>query len=871
MIPFKHYIYSFLLIFLILPTRISAQEEEKNNNNQLSIINYDTPQEFIIAEVTISGNTQFDHQSIIMLSGLSIGQRITIPGERIASAMDNFWKQNLFKNIIVTATKIINNQIYLDIYVEDQPKISNVKFIGIKKLDISNVKEQLDIKDGATINENLISSIKPKSEKYFREKGFLNTSVSVEKNTDSITNEPVLIVNVQKGHRVKISKINISGNEYKKDNDDEKLSFFKRTWQHITDPSDLKFSDKKIKRKLKKTKEIKYYRFWKRSKFYEEDFKETDITNLIKAYNQNGFRDAKVKHYEVVPVNNKRVNLNIDLEEGAPYYFGDVQIIGNTKYTSDMLLKILDIKKGDVYDEEKLNRNLQFNPQSGDIFSLYYDDGYLTFQAIPVEIKVENDSIFLEIRIREGKQATFDRVEVKGNTRTNDHVIVRELRTYPGVLFSRSDMINSLNELRMLRYFNDQTINFDVVPNLENGSVADIAYTVEEVGSDQLELSGGWGNNRILGTIGLSFNNFSIQNMFKKDRWTPLPSGDGQRLTLRAQSSGSDYWSVSGSFTEPWLGGRKPLALSLSGYFSQQSSGLYSRSDSRFGGLMVKGVSLGLGQRLRWPDNYFTLYQSLSFQQNTLKNYTYSPLLSSNGNYNDFSYTITLGRQSLDAANFPTSGSDFSISCVFTPPYSLLNNKDYSAMDDYQRYEWLEYTKFSIKAGIYMNPVNKLVLNARFRFGVMGIYNTEDGALSYPPFQRYYLGGDGLSGYDLTNREIIGLRGYANNCLSSSEGSIAFSKMTFELRYPLTLNPAAMIYALAFVEAGNAWDKDAQINPFDMYKSAGVGVRLAMAAIGMFGLDWGYGFDRVPGDTSPNKSQKSGSRFHFSINQSLDW
>jgi outer membrane protein insertion porin family len=463
----------------------------------------------------------------------------------------------------------------------------------------------------------------------------------------------------------------------------------------------------------------------------------------------------------------------------------------------------------------------------------------------------------LEIRIREGKQARINRVGVTGNTRTNDYVIVRELRVLPGQLFSRSNLINSMNELRMMRYFDDATINPDVRPNVEDAT-ADVFFSVEEIGSDQVELSGGWGGGMIVGTLGFSFNNFSIQNLFRRDRWKPLPSGDGQRLTIRGQSNGSAYHSVSVSFTEPWLGGRKPYAFSISAYSTMQSNGLRRGNEMR-GYVVTNGLSLGLGQRLRVPDMFFTLYQAFNYQHYNIHNFG-SHFGVSDGNYNNFSYTISLSRQNLDGAIFPKNGADMSISTQVTPPYSLFNGKNYTSdMPDQEMFEWLEFYKWNFRAGWFLNPVADLVLAPRIRFGAIGRYNPN---VRYTPFERFKLGGDGMAMYSFSGVETIGMRGYTNESLSPSIGALAFNKLTFEARYPITTNPAATIYGLVFVEAGNSWANPRQINPFQNYRSAGAGIRLFLAAMGMFGLDWAYGFDGV--------GSIGGSQFHFSINQSLD-
>ncbi|MBC8146541.1 MAG: BamA/TamA family outer membrane protein, partial [Bacteroidetes bacterium] len=567
-----------------------------------------------------------------------------------------------------------------------------------------------------------------------------------------------------------------------------------------------------------------------------------------------------------------RVNIDLVIDEGIKYYFRHIKWVGNTKYPSEILSKIIGVKRGDVYNQKVLDANLYMNLEGQDVSSLYMDDGYLFFNLTPVEVLVENDSIDLEIRIYEGKQAIVRKVTIKGNTRTNDHVILREIRTKPGQLFSRADIIRTQRELAQLRFFDQEKLGVNPKPNPVDGTV-DIEYVVEEQSQDQIELSGGWGMGRVIGTLGLSFNNFSINNMFKKSAWSPLPSGDGQKLSIRAQSNGAYFQSYNASFTEPWLGGKKPNALSVSIYHSVQSNG-YPKSDANRQSIKIYGATVGLGKRLQWPDDYFTLYYGLTYQKYDLDNY-YSTFAFSNGNSNNLSGSLVLSRNSINQPIFPESGSELSFSTQITPPYSFINGKDYSTMNDNDKYKWIEYHKWKVNASWYVplignktgKTVRTLVLSTRTKFGFIGLYNNDIGVA---PFERFYLGGDGLTGYNIDGRELIGLRGYSNNTLTprGTQGYIGgsvYNKYTFELRYPISLNPMATVFVMGFAEAGNAWSSFQDFNPFDVKRSAGLGVRIYLPLFGVLGLDWGYGFDEIPGVNGANKGQ-----FHFSINNSID-
>jgi outer membrane protein insertion porin family len=842
---------------------------------ETTFMNYNNPRMFEIGGITVMGTTALDPRSIMLTSGLEIGDRLTLPGEKIASAIDRLWRLNIFGNIEIYATHIVENKIFLVIEMEELPRIASFEVTGVRKFLANKLSEELGVNPNDVLTENRLNRLRRQAINFYKEKGFLNAEVTPIQKFDTATGGINLTFEVNRGQRVKISEIEIIGNEaLRTDNPDESFRAFKQAWRWTFGGEDLAFSDARIKRNLKNTKEKNYFRFWKRSKFVEPDFRE-DLKALTARYNNNGFRDFRVIHDSLTVINDSRVKLTIQLTEGNTYYFGNIDFVGNTKYSDEVLSMILNIKRGDVYNDEKLQQNLSFNPKQVDITSLYMDDGYLTFMVIPVETRIENDTVDIEIRMREGKQARINRVGIQGNNRTNDYVIIRELRVLPGQLFSRSNIINSMNELRMMRYFDDATINPDVqTPNIEDG-LADVIFQVQEIGSDQVELSGGWGGGMVVGTLGFSFNNFSIQNIFRKDRWRPLPSGDGQRLTLRGQSNGSAFHSISMSYMEPWFGGRKPYSLSISAYTTMQSNGM-RRGTSARGEMVTTGLSLGLGQRLRVPDMFFTLFQSFNYQHYNTRNFgNFFPV--QDGIYHNFSYTVSLGRQNLDGAIYPKNGSSFNVSLQATPPYSLLNGKTYpmTAPDplpegyksaqqylDNHEFQWLEFYKWNFKADWYLNPFGNFVIAPRMRFGAIGRYNDQ---VRYTPFERFKLGGDGMAMFSFAGVEIIGMRGYTNESLSHDDGALAFNKLTLEIRQPLTLNPAASIWALAFVEAGNSWVNPRQINPFQNYRSAGIGVRLFLSAMGMFGLDWGYGFDAVPGKPSANRGQ-----FHFSINQGLD-
>jgi outer membrane protein insertion porin family len=819
-----------LVSFLPAYTQISLSDD-------LSKISYSSPKEYEIAGITVSGVQYLDNNVLITLSGLAIGDKIKVPGDDISKAIEKLWKQGLFEDIKITATKIQGELIFIDIYLQERPKLSKFSFSGVKKSEADKLREELKIARGDVVTDNLIIKSKNSIKKYFTDKGFLFTTVDITMKKDTATqNSVVLTIDVKKSGKVKIHKVNLKG--------------------------DITLADKKLKGSMKHTKEKKLYRIFSSSKFTEEDY-EADKINLIDKFNEQGYRDAKILSDTVYKYDDKTVNIDITVNQGHQYLFRKITWVGNTIYSAAELNSILRVNKGDIFNQKVLDANLYMNADGRDISSLYLDDGYLFFSVTPVEMRVENDSIDLEIRIYEGKQATINKVTISGNTKTNDNVIIREIRTKPGQLFSRADIIRTQRELAQLKYFDSEKLSVNPKPNAADGTV-DIEYVVEEASSDQVELSGGWGAGRIVGTLGLSFNNFSARNFFKKDSWSPLPSGDGQKLSIRAQSNGTYYQSYNASFTEPWLGGKKPNSFSTSVYHSVQTNGYEKGNDSRQS-IVINGISFELGKRLKWPDDYFTLYQGISYQIYDINNY--SSFIFTNGKSNNLNYSAVLGRNSIDAPIFPRTGSEMSVTMQFTPPYSLMTNKDYSTLSDQEKYKWIEYHKWKVNTSVFTKLAGNLVLNTRLKFGFLGLYNRQIGI---SPFERFYLGGDGLSGFALDGREVIGLRGYGNNTLTPSNstgyiGGTMFNKYTFELRYPVSLNPMATVYALGFFEAGNAWSKFKAFNPFDVKRSAGVGVRIYLPMFGLLGLDWGYGFDEIPGNAGANKGQ-----FHFSINQSID-
>jgi len=848
----------FLLGFAIFSVlNVAAQKKE-----------LDSGIKYTINSITVTGTQTFNENTVIAFTGLKIGDEIYIPGEKLSSVTKKLWEQNLFSDIAFYVTNVDGNKVDLELYIVELPKMNEVSIEGVRRGQSKEIIKDNNLNTGTKITKNLLTTTKNHIVDKFRERGFYNTNVimSTVPYRDSTGAEVAqdLKILVDKGDRVKMKYIKFDGNE--------------------------NLSDSKLRGYMKNVKRKNPIRFWKKSKYTEELFEE-DKAKIIEKYKEHGYRDARIVSDSLSVLDDKNLGLNIKVEEGQKYYFGDIRFIGNSVYTDAFLRQYLGISKGEVYNGTLLQKRIADNsdPDAADLTNLYQNEGYLFSQINPVEVAVRQDTIDFEIRISENKLTYFDHVTIIGNDKTNDRVIYRELRTRPGQKYSKRNVIRTIRELGQLGFFDAEQIS----PNFKNldpnNGTLDMEYSVVEKGSSQIELQGGYGGGGFVGTLGLSFNNFSLRNIFNKEAWKPLPMGDGQRLSLRAQAS-SFYQTYSVSIVEPWLGGKKPVQLSTS--FSHTIQYLYNfqtrerDKDRRF---LITGGSVGIAKRLKWPDDYFQLSQAISFQHYNLKNYNTGLFTFGDGFSNNLAYTIGLGRNSTSANPiYPRYGSDFTISAKLTLPYSAFNGVDYKGLAqerrdledfldtnptdgevvdaqeriseiDQTRFNWLEYYKVKFQATWYTTLVGDLVLRPKAEFGFLGAYNNNRGI---PPFERFFLGGDGLGSFSLDGREVIQLRGYPNNSLSTNDGNTIYNKFSLELRYPVTLKQLASIYVLTFVEGGAAYDGFRNYNPFDIKRSAGAGIRIFMPAFGLLGIDFGYGFDPVLGGTT-----KNGWETHFIIGQ----
>jgi len=799
--------------------------------NNLPVMDYTRPRSYEIADITVSGVEFLQKEVLVSLSGLSVGQIIAVPGNDITDVVEKFWNQGLFADVKISATKIEGGKIWLDIYLKERPRLSNLTVHGLKKGETTDLTEKLNIRNGSQVTDDLLNNIRRIIRQHFIDKGFMNTDIHIVQKDDTVRiNMVTLDVYVDKNARVKIEELYISGNEV--------------------------FPDKRLRRVMKDTKK-RNINIFKASKLIRKKF-EDDKKKLIGFYNEHGYRDAEVLADSVTRVSDKRINLYLSISEGDKYYFGDIRWLGNTVYPSEILSKYLGINKGDIFNQEIFDKRL-FTDEDA-VNSLYLDHGYLFFNLDPVEVRIYNDTIDYEMRIYEGKQATINNIIIEGNTKTNEHVIRRELRTRPGDLFSKQDIIRTVRELAQLGHFDPEKIEPDPIPNQADGTV-DIRYRLVEKANDQLELSGGWGMGMLVGTLGLRFSNFASSRILEPKAWRPIPSGDGQTLSLRAQSNGKYYQAYNISFIEPWFGGKKPNSFSVSFYHTIMNNSYYwGQISDQY--LKISGASLGLGRRLAWPDDFFSLYNEFSYQRYKLEDWT-GYFLFSNGISNNFSFTTTFGRNSVDQPIYPRGGSNFNLSLQVTPPYSIIKNQDFTNAIDEDKYRWIEYHKWKFKTDYYTSLAGNLVLYTRAHFGYLGFYNKTIGP---SPFEGFDLGGDGLTGYNLYGRETIALRGYENGSLTplvnGNKSGNVYTKYSLELRYPFTLNPSATVFGLVFLEAGNAWFSIEDFNPFLVKRSAGVGLRAFLPMFGLLGIDWGYGFDEIPGKPGVNKSQ-----FHFTIGQ----
>lgn len=845
------------LLFLTFTTLVSAQDTS-----------YEDGKRYILGGLEVTGLQSYNEQTVKTYTELRVGQPITVPGDEISAVINKLWGLELFTDISFYITNIEGDKVFLELNILERPTLANVKVYGVKKNKVDEILKDTDLKKGKKITESLIANTKNYLQNKYKKKGYLNTKVTIATAKDTTAaNTQSMVINVKKGDKVKINNIVFEGNE--------------------------QLSDKKLAKALKKTKKKKFYRFWKKSKYIEEDYKE-DLVSLVDKYAEKGFRDARVISDTFVKVSDDLIDLKIKVEEGNKYYFGDIDFVGNTVYTDRQLAQVLGVKTGDTYNGVLLRKRIadDTKPDGEDLTNLYQNNGYLFSSINPVEISAENDTIDFEIRIIEGKETFLDHVTVVGNDKTNDHVIFRELRTRPGQRYNKSDIIRSIRELGQLGFFDAEQITPDIQNPDPNAGTVDIAYSLVEAGSSQIELQGGYGGGGFIGTLGLSFSNFSMKNLFNGEAYKPVPMGDGQTFALRLQASRT-YRVYSLNFSEPWLGGKKPVRFNMSLSRTQQFyyNPYVSSKPDKSKQFSITGISAGLAKRVQWPDDFFTVSHSLGYQLYNFQDYNLGLFNFGNGKSNSIAYTLGISRNATGGGRiYPRTGSNFELTAKFTPPFSLFNNLDYKQLNedmetaveeqdseeveriDQERFKWLEFYKVNFKGDWYTTLVDKLVLRTNAEFGFLGSYNEDVGKV---PFERFYVGGDGMGTYTLDGRDVIALRGYENQSLTPystdllsggqvQDGGIVYNKYSLELRYPLTLKPSASIYGQVFLEAGNAFNNFQDFNPFELKRSAGVGLRIFMPAFGLLGIDFGYGFDQ---DYNPNSVGPSGWQTHFIIGQ----
>ena len=854
------------MVFFVLLMALSCPVWAQQAGSGVEI-DYNNPKKYIIGGVKVEGNQYLSPDQILQVSGLRPGMEVTVPSEEMSNVISRLWHQRYFEDISVSIDSLVPSRdtAYFTIGIIERPRVSRWLFSGVKSGEQKELEERLNLRRGGEFSEYVAKTSSDIIKRYYHEKGFYNVKVDVNTKRDTVIKSAIRVqFAVDKGEKVKISKITFNGADHVKES--------------------------KLVRSMKKTRDKRLQNFFSSKKFQEKEF-ENDKRQLLTVFNEAGYRDARVVKDTMYYVEPNRLQIDFDIDEGKQYYFRDITWTGNSVFSSDALNSILKITKGDVYDVVTMEKRLRGGGKQNeyDITKLYRDNGYLFFDVNPVEMNIEGDSVDVEMRIVEGKPATLNDIVINGNDLTNERVIRRQVFTYPGNLFSQTDFERSIREIASMGQFDPEAImgegGYSIIPNPMDNTV-DIVYNVTEKPSSQLELSGGWGGNTFVATVGVSFNNFSTRRFFDKTAWRPVPLGDAQNLAIRFQTNGTYYTSLSASFSEPWLFGKKPTSLNTSLYYTRQTNSyIYYNILNNDEFMEVYGFAAGIGKRLKWPDNYFVLYNQLSWQTYNLQNWVYQFLFNTGISHN-LSYTLSLSRTSTDQQIYPREGSDFSFSLQLTPPYSLLRKKDRGILDangnptrvdswkdinyDFQssqdRYKWIEYHKWSFKGSLFTKLAGDLVLMARAQFGYLGYYNRNWG---YSPFEGYRVGGDGMSGYDTYGSEIISLRGYENYSLTPQAMSSynttgnyyagnVYDKFTVELRYPVILQPQSTIYALLFLEGGNCWADIRDFNPFQIKRSAGVGVRVFLPMIGLLGVDWGWGFD---------DPVNGGSQFHFVIGQ----
>lgn len=816
--------------------------------------------EYVIGGITVSGTRFLDNDLMITVTGLSVGDKIRVPNdEKVTRAIRNLWKQELFSDISIEATRIVGDKIFLNIDIQERPRLSKYNFRGIKKSEANELKEKIGLVKSKVVTEATKKEASVRIKKYYSEKGFNNVTVGVEEYIDTVSiNAVVLTFDIDKGERTRINQINIAGNEIASDlrlkktlkgtKEMPRISLYPADQISIYEKNERSFSKYMEEfnflspsKTLEAVDPYFRYNFFSASKFNDKKF-ESDKDNLIGYYNTLGYRDAIIVDDTVYSVGGGDLNIDIKIREGNRYYFGNIEWKGNTKYTSEELSRVLGIKKGDIYNIELLETRLGkvLSPDGGDdVSSLYMNDGYLFFNVDPVEVSIIGDTINYEMRITEGPQATIKNVQITGNYRTNEHVIRRELRTLPGNKFSRADLIRSQREIANLGFFDQEKIGIQPKPNQEDGTV-DIEYSVVEKSSDQLQLSAGFGGGiNFYGNVGVTFNNFSLRNILKPDTWDPLPMGDGQRFSVNYQSNGRFFNSMNVAFTEPWLGGKKPNALTTNFMYSKFNNSVTGTNvNESF--MRMYGGGVSMSRRIKWPDDNFVFTYGVNYQNFLLKQYELIQGTGfNNGTSNNLYAKLVLARYSIDQPLYPRSGSNINFTFQFTPPYSSFSGEDFSNATPAKRYKWIEYHKYRFTAEWYQRITGNVVFKFATKYGFMGFYNRDIG---FSPFERFQVGGDGLAGQNFfIGRDIIAHRGYKGPY--SSDATI-FNKYTAEVRVPFSLSPTSTIYGLVFAEAANAWANFSQYNPSKLNRSAGVGLRVYLPMFGLLGLDYGVGFDR---------------------------
>jgi len=831
-------------------------------------IDYNNPREYVVGGVRVSGNSYFSDKQIIQHVNLREGSRVTVPGEEISNIVNRLWAQRYFQDISVSIDSLSADRdtAWFLIDLVQRPRMSRWTFTGVKSGEKKDLEERLSLKRGGAFSEYFQKTTSDIIKRYYKEKGFRDVKVDVTQKKDSVIKNAIVVnFAVDRGKKVKIERITFDGND------------------HV--------SDYKLATSMKKTRDKKIYNFFKSKKFDEKEYP-NDKKSLISKLNEAGYRDARIVKDSIYMIEPGKMAIDFKIDEGKKYYFRNITWTGNSVYSAEDLNRVLQIKKGDPYDVVTMQKRLLGGGKQNDydVSKLYRDNGYLFFNIQPVELNIDKDSVDVEMRIVEGKQATLNNIIINGNDITNERVVRRQVFTRPGYLFSQSDFERSLREIASLPQFDPETTysaeGYSIIPD-ENNNTVDIVYNVKEKPSSQLELSGGWGGNTFVGTVGVAFNNFSTRRMFERGAWRPVPLGDAQNLSIKMQTSGTYYTSASASFTEPWLFGKRPTSLTLTAYYSRQTNSYLAWNIlSHDREMQVYGFAAGLGKRLKWPDSYFTLYNQLSIQTYNLHNWYSGSFIIDDGLSHNFSYTVSLSRNSQDQMIYPRSGSNVSLSVSLTPPYSLFRKKDLGTLDSNgnpvsvssykdinydnwsanDRYKWIEYHKWKFRGDFYTKIAGDLVLKAGAQFGYLGYYNRNWG---YSPFEFFLVGGDGMTGYSTYGSDIVSLRGYSNYSLTPMKASKynssgysyagnVYDKFTVELRYPVIMQPQSTIFALLFLEGGNCWSDIREFNPFQIKRSAGVGVRVYLPVVGLLGIDWGYGFD----DSTNGKSQ-----FHFVLGQ----